>query len=74
MVSLPIDPLDDAHARPGDEVARRLGVERTVGLDPPEVELRAAASGPNALEPARRTSIVSMVREAATEPDRKSVV
>ena len=44
MVSLPIDPLDDAHARPGDEVARRLGVERTVGLDPPEVVVIYAAT------------------------------
>lgn len=68
MTSQVTDPFDDAHARSGDEVAQMLGVERAAGLDLQEVVRRAAASGPNALEPARRASIASMVREAATEP------
>ncbi len=68
MTSLLTDPPGPAHARSGDEVVRALGVDRMVGLDPAEIARRAASSGPNALEPARRTSIVSMVREAATEP------
>lgn len=62
------DALEAAHARAADDVERALGVDRTVGLGPDEVVRRAAASGPNALEPARRTSIASMVRDAATEP------
>jgi Ca2+-transporting ATPase len=68
MISLVTDPLDAAHARPGEEVERALEVDRAVGLHPDEVRRRAASSGPNALEPARRTSIATMVREAATEP------
>ncbi|MEX1170186.1 MAG: HAD-IC family P-type ATPase, partial [Chloroflexota bacterium] len=57
-----------AHARPGEEVARALGVDRARGLDIDEVRRRAEASGPNELEPARRASIASMVWDAATEP------
>jgi Ca2+-transporting ATPase len=68
MTNLATDPLAVAHARSGDEVARALGVERVVGLDPDEVRRRAASSGPNALEPARRSSIGKMVWDAATEP------
>jgi Ca2+-transporting ATPase len=60
--------LGTAHARPGDEVAGALGVDRARGLDPAEVRRRAETSGPNALEPARRASIASMVWDAATEP------
>ena len=64
------DPLAhaNAHARSAEEVARTLGVDRAVGLERLEIERRAAASGPNALEPARRNSILGMIREAATEP------
>jgi len=68
MISSGTDGLGPAHARPGDEVAQALGVDRTAGLDPEEVRRRAATSGPNALEPARRSSIGSMVWDAATEP------
>lgn len=60
--------LGSAHAYPGDEVARALGVDRERGLDPDEVRRRAETSGANALSGARRTSIVDMVRDAATEP------
>jgi len=68
MISSGTDGLGPAHARPGDEVTQALGVDRTAGLDPEEVRRRAATSGPNALEPARRSSIGSMVWDAATEP------
>ena len=70
MPSAAPDPLAHAHAhaRSAEEVAQALGVDRAVGLEPAEIERRAAASGPNALEPARRGSILGMIREAATEP------
>lgn len=45
-----------------------MGVDRAVGLERVEIERRAAASGPNVLEPARRSGILGMIREAATEP------
>ena len=60
--------LADAHALPAAAVARVLGVDPVVGLDQAEVERRAAIGGPNTLEAVRRTSLVSLVREAATEP------
>ena len=68
--SAALDPLAHAHAyaRSAEEVARALGVDRAIGLERLEIERRAAASGPNALEPARRNSILGMIREAATEP------
>ncbi len=70
MPSASPDPLAHAHAhaRSAEEVAQALGVDRAVGLEPAEIERRAAAGGPNALEPARRNSILGMIREAATEP------
>jgi Ca2+-transporting ATPase len=70
MTSLVSDPLAQAHAhaRTGEEVARALGVDRALGLPRDEVDRRAAASGPNTLEPARRASIPSMIWDAATEP------
>jgi Ca2+-transporting ATPase len=60
--------LADAHALPAAAVAQALNVDPAVGLDPTEVERRAARSGPNALEAVRRTSLVDLVWEAATEP------
>jgi len=68
MTSRATDHVGTAHALSADEVAAALGVERAIGLDPDEVRRRAEASGPNALEPARRTSVARMVLEAATEP------
>jgi Ca2+-transporting ATPase len=68
MTGLAPDRLGSAHALPGDDVAKALRVDRTTGLDQDEVRQRAESSGPNALEPARRTSIAHMVWGAATEP------
>ncbi len=68
MTGSPILDAGDAHARPAEEVARALGVDRTVGLASDEVARRAATSGPNSLAPAERESVLRMVREAATEP------
>jgi P-type Ca2+ transporter type 2C len=67
--SLPALPgPDSAHATTVAEVAASLGVDPTIGLDATEVARRAAAAGPNELEPHHRESIRSMVLEAATEP------
>jgi Ca2+-transporting ATPase len=68
MTTLVTDPLGAAHARSGDEVALALGVDRTEGLASDEVARRAATSGPNALAPAARGSVLGMIRDAATEP------
>ncbi len=68
MTGSPILEAGDPHSRPADAVARALGVDRAVGLTADEVERRAAASGPNALAPAERGSILRMIRDAATEP------
>ena len=68
MADVGTEPLAEVHGRSGDEVARSLGVDREAGLHPDEVRRRAESSGPNALEPAHRTSIASMIWEAATEP------
>lgn len=68
MTGSPILDAGDAHVRPADEVARALVVDRTVGLASDEVARRAATGGPNSLAPAKRGSILGMIREAATEP------
>jgi Ca2+-transporting ATPase len=68
MTTDPSGSLAGAHARTGDEIMATLGVERGIGLDPGEVDRRAAAGGSNVLEPAQRASMVGMIREAATEP------
>jgi P-type Ca2+ transporter type 2C len=60
--------LADAHARPAAGVAAGLDVDPTTGLDPAEVQRRALVAGPNALEPARRQSVLAMLVGAATEP------
>ena len=60
--------LPDAHALSPDEVAARLAVDPTVGLGSAEVERRAAAAGPNALEVRRSRPVWRLVVEAATEP------
>ena len=68
MTGSPMLDAGDAHARPAEEVARALGVDRTVGLSSDAVARRAASSGPNSLAPAERGSVLAMIREAATEP------
>jgi Ca2+-transporting ATPase len=62
------DDLPPAHAETGASVSVRLGVDPTMGLTRDEVRLRAADSGPNALETSRREPIWRMLAEAATEP------
>ena len=57
-----------AHVLPADEVARSLGVDTAIGLPASEVARRAAASGPNELEEAPRTSIARLFWDALTEP------
>jgi Ca2+-transporting ATPase len=46
--------VPDAHTRPGDEVARLLGVDPEHGLHPDEAAARLGAHGPNALPEARQ--------------------
>ena len=48
--------------------ASSLGVDPAVGLSASEASERAAASGPNALEEAKREPVWRMVVEAVTEP------
>ncbi len=58
----------EAHARPAEAVAATFQVDLRRGLGDGEALARAELVGPNALEPARRSSILGMVFEAATEP------
>jgi Ca2+-transporting ATPase len=60
--------IANAHARPASDVATALGVDPARGLDPAEAGRRAEAAGPNELEVGKRTSILAMLVEAATEP------
>ncbi len=62
-----IEPIEP-HVRSAPAVAAALGVEPERGLSADEVAARAAAAGPNELEPARRESVPGMILEAATEP------
>ena len=62
------DPSADAHAQDGDAVTAAFGVDRVRGLTPEEATRRAAASGPNDLEPPSRTALPSLVLGAVTEP------
>jgi len=60
--------IANAHARPAADVAKALGVDPVRGLDPEEAARRAEAGGPNELEVGKRTSILAMLVDAATEP------
>jgi P-type Ca2+ transporter type 2C len=62
------EPTAEPHAYPAADVARALGVDRTIGLSAAEVARRAAVAGANELEPAPTTSLGRLVLEAATEP------
>src|SRR5512147_599613 len=68
MTDPPIPDVVDPHARPADEVLGALAVDRAAGLPSAEVERRAASSGPNALVAVEGPSLLSMIRDAATEP------
>ena len=63
-----LDPVPDAYARPGDDVTRALGVDRAIGLSAAVATERAAGTGSNELEPAKRTALPELLFEAATEP------
>ena len=56
------------HAATATAVAVDLSVDPTVGLATDDAERRAAKSGPNALETAKREPLWRMLLEAATEP------
>lgn len=64
----PRTPPTDPFALDARAVAAALDVEPARGLARDEVAARAAAAGPNELEPPHRSSILGMVLEAATEP------
>ena len=57
-----------AHGLPVTEVAAALDVDPAVGLNADEIAPRAAAAGPNELEPRKRESVLGMVVDSATEP------
>jgi Ca2+-transporting ATPase len=67
MVTMPT-PVMDPQTLPADAVAAALGVEPSRGLARTEVTARAAAAGPNELEPPKRSSVLHMIWSAATEP------
>jgi Ca2+-transporting ATPase len=56
------------HAATATEVAAGLAVDPTVGLAGDEIERRAAASGPNALEPSKHEPVWRLLVKSATEP------
>ncbi|HET7181243.1 MAG TPA: cation-transporting P-type ATPase [Candidatus Limnocylindrales bacterium] len=64
----PLEALPDAHAIAIADVAARLRVDPTAGLDGGEAARRAADLGPNELEHAKPPQVWRMVLEAATEP------
>jgi Ca2+-transporting ATPase len=66
--SVRTDPLTTPHAASALEVGEALSVDPAIGLGASEVLARAAQSGPNELEPARRESLLRMVLGAASEP------
>src|SRR5258705_9662406 len=63
-----LDPVPDAYARPGDEVAATLAVDRAVGLSTGEAARRWLETGPNELEPPPSTALPRLVLGAITEP------
>ncbi|HEY7523023.1 MAG TPA: cation-transporting P-type ATPase [Candidatus Limnocylindrales bacterium] len=58
----------DAHALAVGDVASLLRTDPTAGLDDGEAALRLARHGANELEPPRRSSLPSLLANAATEP------
>ncbi len=63
LVSIPAP-----HALSADELAERLRVDSSQGLDAADAGARLEASGPNELEPPRRVSVLASIVDAATEP------
>ncbi len=64
----PLELIVAAHAIPAADLAERLRVDPSTGLDASEAQARLTAEGPNELEPPRRVSIWTSVIDAATEP------
>ncbi|MBP1705208.1 MAG: calcium-translocating P-type ATPase, PMCA-type, partial [Chloroflexi bacterium] len=60
--------LADAHALTATEVAARLDVDPTAGLNVVEATRRLAVLGPNELEPVEHPSILRIIWRGATEP------
>jgi Ca2+-transporting ATPase len=60
--------VDDAHLAAAIEIAGRLDVDPTGGLNVVEAARRLALYGPNELEPIRHPSILRTVWRGATEP------
>ncbi|HYM84876.1 MAG TPA: HAD-IC family P-type ATPase, partial [Candidatus Dormibacteraeota bacterium] len=60
--------IDDAYALAANEVAARLDVDPTVGLNLVEAARRVAVLGPNELEPVEHPSLLRIVWRGATEP------
>ena len=63
-----LEPIPAPHALPVDEVAERLRVATSRGLETPDAEARLTEFGPNELEPPRRVSVLASIVDAATEP------
>jgi Ca2+-transporting ATPase len=57
-----------AHARAAEAVALELAVDPARGLPEADAQARAAAAGPNELEPHKAPSILGMLVDSATEP------
>ncbi len=63
-----VEPGLAAHAMPATDLAERLRVDPSRGLDARDAQARLVAEGPNELEPPRRVSILTSLIGAATEP------
>ena len=63
-----LESITAPHALPVAELAERLRVVPSHGLDTSDAAARLAAHGLNELEPPRRVSILASVVDAATEP------
>lgn len=68
MAHDPAAPAPGAHGMTSDAVAWSLEVDPAAGLAAEAASARATQSGPNELDPAKRTSVWAMLLDAATEP------
>ena len=63
-----IEPIPAPHTLPAAEMAERLRVDPSQGLDSADANARLGVYGPNELEPPRRVSVLASIIDAATEP------